>query len=132
MSPETTTAKVAAITPAPPAHLPAVAKKKWSDTHATALAQAKRDYPDNERAQRTHALKTANAMLAVPAPESAAHIDALEPWQVLHRSTRVVKDGEGNDVEKRCCTTADGRKYSFPTEPADEKEGKKKKSKDSE
>jgi hypothetical protein len=122
MSPAEATT-VAASTPAPPAHLPAAAKKQWSDTHAKALAQAKRDYPDSERAQRGHALKSANAMLAVPAPQSADDIDALEPWQVLHRATRTFKNTEGEEVTARICTTSDGRKYSFPVNAEKAEEG---------
>lgn len=99
----------AVVTPAPPAHLPAAAQQKWTAAYTRALAQAKLDQPENLRAQRTFALKSANAMLAVPAPTSAAEIDALESWQVLLRATRVI-----NDVQVRVCVTSDGRKYKFP------------------
>ena len=94
--------------PEAPKHLSDAAAKQWQDTYAKALAQAKLDIPDNERAQRIAALKRANAMLAVPAPQSAADIDKLEDWQCMKRETR---DGV------RVCVTTDGRKYSFPVDP---------------
>jgi hypothetical protein len=99
----------AVVTPAPPAHLSETAQKQWTALYTKALAQAKLDYPDNPGAQRTAALRAANAILAVPAPTCAADIDKLEPWQVLLRSTRTVKG-----VQVSLCVTTDGRKYSFP------------------
>jgi hypothetical protein len=94
--------------PDAPQHLSDKAKKQWQANFQKAQAQARLDYPDNESAKRTVATKEANKMLAVPAPESADDIDALEDWQVIHRSTRT-KDG----VARRHCVTSDGRKYSF-------------------
>jgi len=99
----------AVVTPAPPANLSAAAKIVWSITYVKALAQAKLDHPDNPRAQSMVALKAANALLAVPPPTSAAEIDALEPWQVLQRGTRII-----NGALTAVCVTTDGRKYSFP------------------
>jgi hypothetical protein len=109
----------AVVTPDPPAHLSEAAKKQWTSLYVKALAQAQRDSPDNERAQRTAALKAANTMLAVTPPTDAAGIAALEPWQVLLRSDRVVKG-----VNTRVCVTVDGRKYSFPVEDAPAKPAK--------
>lgn len=100
---------IAVVTPDPPAHLSDAAKQQWTNLYVKALAQAQRDNPDNERAQRTAALKAANQMLAVPAPKDADGITALEPWQVLLRSDRVEKG-----VNIRFCITTDGRKYRFP------------------
>jgi hypothetical protein len=91
--------------PAAPAYLSESAAKQWRDTYGKALDQAKIGSPDNERAQRVTATKAANAMLAVPAPQSAADILALAPWQTLKLET---KDGVVS------CVTTDGRKYSFP------------------
>jgi hypothetical protein len=99
----------AVITPAPPAHLSDTAKKQWTANYIAAHAQARIDHPDNPGAQRTVALRSANTILKVPEPRSAADIEALEPWQVLLRSTRDI-DG----VKTLLCVTADGRKYSFP------------------
>jgi hypothetical protein len=101
----------AVVTPAPPAHLSAAAKLQWKGLYLKALAQAQVDQPGNERAQRVIALKAANALLSVPAPKTAADIDALEPWQVLLRGTRQEK---GEQV--KFCVTTDGRKYKFPFE----------------
>jgi len=98
------------ITPNPPAHMSDKAQKQWTATYIKALAQAKLDSPDNERAQRIAALKAANALLAVPAPTSAADIDKLDDWQVILREDRTAKDG----TKMRVCVTADGRKYAFP------------------
>ena len=116
MSPATmeSTSKTATavVTPAAPAHLPAAAKKEWAERYAKAHAQARIDQPENPSAQRTAALKHANTLLSVPAPKSAAEIEALEPWQVLLRSYRVV-----NGMQTLHCVTMDGRKYSFPVEP---------------
>lgn len=91
--------------PAAPSYLPIAQQKQWQATYAKALQQAQIDTPGNDRAQRAAATKAANAMLAVPAPQSAADIDKLAGWQVLQRGTR---DGS------RFCVTTDGRKYSFP------------------
>lgn len=107
--PQTTAQPNAVPAPKPPAHLSSAAAAQWSATYSKALAQAKLDNPNNESAQRATALKAANALLAVPAPTSAAEIDKLESWQVLVRETRIVK-GE----QRRVCVTTDGRKYSFP------------------
>ena len=105
----TASTATAVVTPNPPAHLSDTAKQQWTQLYVKALAQAPRDSPDNERAQRTFALKAANQMLAVTPPTDAAGIAALEPWQVLMRGDRVV-----NSVPTRVCVTTDGRKYSFP------------------
>jgi hypothetical protein len=102
----------AVVTPDPPAHLSDTAKKQWTALYVKALAQAQRDNPDNERAQRTAALKAANQMLSVTPPKNAAEIAALEPWQVLLRSDRVEKA-----VNVRVCVTTDGQKYRFPIDP---------------
>jgi hypothetical protein len=91
------------------------AAKQWAAAYTKALAQARLDYPDNASAQRTAALKAANALLAVPAPTSAAEIAKLEEWQVLLREDRIV-----NGVSTRICVTADGRKFSFPIPAAAE------------
>jgi hypothetical protein len=99
----------AVVTPDPPAHLSDAAKKQWTSLYVKALGQAQRDSPDNERAQRTFALKSANQMLSVTPPTDAAGIAALQPWQVLLRSDRIV-----GGVRTRICVTTDGRKYSFP------------------
>ena len=110
----------AVVTPAAPAHLPAAAKQEWAARYAKAYAQARIDHPENASAQRTAALKHANTLLSVPAPQSAADIEALEPWQKLLSGTRIV-----NGVEMLYCSTSDGRKYSFPAEaPAPEAAGK--------
>jgi|ERR1035437_440925 hypothetical protein len=101
----------AVVTPAPPAHLSAAAKQEWTQRYIKAHAQARIDHPENPSAQRTVALKSANTLLSVPAPQSAADIEALEPWQVLLSSHRVV-----NGVRTLFCVTTDGRKYSFPVE----------------
>lgn len=101
----------AVVTPAPPAHLSAAAKLQWKAIYLKAFAQAQVDQPANERAQRVIALKAANALLSVPAPKSAADIDALESWQVLLRGVRQEK---GETI--RFCVTTDGRKYKFPFE----------------
>lgn len=98
------------VVPAAPAHLTEAAAAKWQKDYRTAYAQAKIAMPDNERAQRVTALKSANAMLAVPAPESAADVDRLEDWQVLKKGVRVTKAG----VTEKFCVTTDGRKYAFP------------------
>lgn len=92
-----------------PAHLPEHVQRKWTDLHRKAFAQAKIDHPGNESAQRTVALKAANALLAVPAPASASDIDKLEEWQVQKRETKTV-----NGKAHRVCVTSDGRKYSHP------------------
>lgn len=97
--------------PAPPPHLSAKAAKQWTKLYTEALAQAKLNTPDNERAQRIFALKTANALLAVPAPSSIADVDKLEPWQKLLDEKRLIKG-----VTTRVCVTSDGRKYAFPIE----------------
>jgi hypothetical protein len=55
------------------------------------------------------ALKSANALLAVPAPASADEIAKLQEWQVLLREDRSIKG-----VPTRVCVTVDGRKYTFP------------------
>jgi hypothetical protein len=94
--------------PTAPDHLSPAYQKKWLATYSARLTQAKVDFPDNESAQRTTALKAANALLAVPAPTSAAEIDKLDEWQVIDRKTIVVKG-----ISTRVCVTADGRKYSF-------------------
>lgn len=99
--------------PAPPAHMSESAAAQWTATYSKALKQAQNDLPGKESAQRAAALKAANALLAVPAPTSAAEIDKLEPWQVLVRETRTIKG-----VVKRVCVTTDGRKHSFPVEAA--------------
>ena len=105
------TAAVSASTPAAPAHLPAAVQKKWSAAYEQALKQAQINYAENPRAQRAAALRAANAMLSIPAPESAADIADLESWQVLVRGERTI-----DDVRVSYCVTADGRKYSFPVE----------------
>lgn len=97
------------IIPVAPQHMSDKAAKQWTAAYNKALAQAKIDYPENESAQRTVALKAANALLAVPAPQSADDIAKLQEWQVVLREDRVVKD-----VPTRVCVTTDGRKYSFP------------------
>ena len=94
--------------PAAPDHLSPAYQKKWQATYTARLEQAKIDSPDNDSAQRSAALKAANALLAVSAPTSAAEIDKLDEWQVIDRKTIVVKG-----VSTRVCVTADGRKYSF-------------------
>jgi hypothetical protein len=104
----TDTPKVTVIVPDAPAHLSDKAAKQWAASYTKALAQAKIDTPDNDSAQRIAALKAANALLAVPAPTSAADIDALEGWQFLMRGTRTT-----NGVDTRFVVTTDGRKYSF-------------------
>jgi len=103
----------AVITPTAPAHLPESAQQQWTGLYTRALAQAKANFPDNDRVQRSAALKAANAMLAVTPPTSAADIEDLEPWQVLHRGTRVVKG-----VTELMCVTSDGKRYSFPVRAA--------------
>jgi hypothetical protein len=110
----TTSTATAVVTPDPPAHLSDTAKQQWTQFYVKALAQAQRDSPDNERAQRTFALKAANQMLSVTPPTDAAGIAALDPWQVLLRSDRVV-----NGVKVRLCVTTDGRKYSFPIDASE-------------
>lgn len=95
--------------PAAPKHLPAAAAKQWTDTYKKALVQAQNNFPEDPGAQRAAATKEANRMLAVPAPKSAADIDALPAWQVLIRGTR-----KGSEGDEAYCVTADGRKYSFP------------------
>ena|ERR1017187_5085769 len=97
--------------PDAPAHLSAKAAKAWQAQYLKAYAQAAIDSPDNLSAQRSAALKSANAMLAVPAPTSAADIDKLDGWQALLRETRIVKG-----VATSVCVTTDGRKYSFPVD----------------
>lgn len=97
------------VAPVAPAHLSPKAAAQWTASYQKAHAQAKIDHPENERAQRTAALKVANALLAVPAPTDAAAIDKLEEWQVLSRETRNIKG-----VPTRVCVTTDGRKYAFP------------------
>lgn len=104
--------------PEAPKHFPDSVKAQWQKKYSNALAQAKLDSPDNERAQRVAALKAANSMLAVPAPKSAADIDALEEWQVM-RGTRRTVDGN------RVCITSDGRKYGFPVPPPAAAKGSK-------
>lgn len=96
-------------TPVVPEYLSLAAAKQWTAAYAKALDQAKIDQPNNASIQRGIALRAANALLAVPAPKSAADIDKLEPWQVRVRETRTIK-GE----QLRVCVTTDGRKYSFP------------------
>jgi hypothetical protein len=100
-------AKVSA--PDAPKYLDAKTKKKWQDAWMKGFESAQRDYPDNEPAQRTAATKEANKLLAVPAPESAEEIDALESHQVIKRERRTIED-----VEHAVCVTSDGRKYQFP------------------
>ncbi len=95
--------------PDAPAHMSDKAKAQYQSTYSKALAQARLDYPDNEASQRRAALKAANALLAVPAPDSAAAIDKLDEWQVITRETR-----ERKGVTTRVCVTTDGRKYAFP------------------
>ena len=96
--------------PAAPKHLDEKAAKQWQDAFAKAHAQAKINHPEDQSAQRRAATQEANKMLAVPAPQSADDIDALEDWQVLVRETRTAKDGS----EMRHCVTSDGRKYAHP------------------
>jgi hypothetical protein len=96
--------------PDAPKHLSDKAKSKWQKSYKDAFAKAQIDYPDNDSAQRTAANKSANAMLAVPAPQSAADIDKLDDWQVIVRETRTQGDG----TQVKVCVTADGQKYSFP------------------
>ena len=107
------TSEVTVIVPDAPTHLSDKAAKLWAATYTKAFAQAKIDTPDNDSAQRTAALKAANALLAVPAPTSAAEIDALDDWQFLTRGTR-----SANGVDTRFVVTTDGRKYSFPVPAA--------------
>lgn len=95
--------------PSAPDHLSDKAAKQWQSVYSKAFAQAKIDMPDNPRAQRTAALKAANALLTIPAPQSAEDIDKLQDWQVISRGQRMV-----NGVAQSYCVTADGRKYSFP------------------
>lgn len=95
----------AAVVPSAPSHLSLKAQKEWSASYQKALVQAKNNFPEDESRQRAAAFCAANAMLDVPAPQSAAGIDALEDWQVILRGTR-----GGN----RFCVTSDGKKYSFP------------------
>jgi MinD superfamily P-loop ATPase len=95
--------------PDAPAHLSAKAAKAWQAQYLKAYAQAAIDSPDNLGAQRSAALKSANALLAVPAPTSAKGIDDLEDWQVALREVRQVKG-----VATSVCVTTDGRKYAFP------------------
>jgi hypothetical protein len=95
--------------PEAPKHLTGKAKKQWQDSYAKAHQQAQIDYPEDASAQRRAATKEANKMLAVPAPNSAKEIDALEEWQVLMRGEREI-DG----VKHRVCVTTDGRKYTHP------------------
>lgn len=95
--------------PAAPSHLPEKAAQQWQAAFVKAFKQAQLDTPGNERAQRVAALKTANSMLAVPAPTCADDINKLEGWQVIKRGTRVVAG-----VEEAFCVTSDGRKYVFP------------------
>lgn len=100
--------------PDAPKYLPADVRAQWQATYDKAYGQAKLDSPDNERAQRIAALKTANAMLVVPPPKSAADIDALARWQLVKPAeTRPI-----NGVQMRVCVTADGRKYMFPVTAA--------------
>lgn len=101
------------IVPEAPANLPEKVKKAWVEKFSTALKQATIDYPDNPGAQRAAAIKVANQLLSVPAPESAKDIDKLEDWQVLVRGERAATDGS----KLRHCVTIDGRKYSFPILP---------------
>ena len=103
------TATATVTAPAAPSFMSTKAANQWQATYVKALAQAKLDSPDNERAQRVAALKAANALLSIPAPKSAADIDKLEAWQTVMSETRTV-DG----VQTRVCVTSDGRKYSFP------------------
>ena len=102
----------AIVAPTPPGHLSVKAQKAWQDKYVSTLKQAMLDYPGNERAQRIAALKTANALLAVPAPDSADAISKLEEWQVLVRKDVEVKV-KGVSIQTRVCVTTDGRKYSF-------------------
>lgn len=105
--------------PPAPAHLSDKAQEKWTEMYKSALEAAKRDTPDNERAQRTTALKAANAIQAVKPPTSAAEIDALEDWQVVRRETKAVKlPGQKQETMCSVCVTIDGRKYIFPAPTA--------------
>jgi hypothetical protein len=97
------------VIPNAPEHMSDKAAKQWAAAYTKAFTQAKLDYPDNESAQRTVALKSANALLAVPAPTSADEIAKLQEWQVLLREDRTIKN-----VPTRVCVTVDGRKYAFP------------------
>jgi hypothetical protein len=105
--------------PDAPKHLPDPAKKQWRESYVKAFDLAKRDNPDNESAQRGAASKAANAMLSVPAPQSADDIQALEKWQVLHRGVRTIED-----IEIAFCVTSDGQKYAFPVTAKKSKEPK--------
>lgn len=92
-----------------PGHLPVAQRKQWEGRYNEALKQAKVNHPDNEAAQHTAALREANKMLHVPAPQTAEDIDKLADWQVTQRGDKSI-DGENH----RYCVTIDGRKYSFP------------------
>ena len=94
-----------------PKYLDTAAKLQWEKLYSAELARAKVNYPNNEQAQHTSALKAANAMLTVAAPESAKEIDALQPWQVVKREDRVI-----GGKPHRVAVTIDGRKHVHPVE----------------
>jgi hypothetical protein len=102
---------VKVIVPDAPQYLSPKAAKQWQNAYASALQQARIDYPEDASAQRRAATHAANKLLAVPAPTSADEIDALEEHQFLLRETRTAKDGK---TEMRHCVTSDGRKYAHP------------------
>lgn len=94
--------------PAPPPFLNAKKAAEWTSSYKAALVQAKIDSPNNERTQRIAALKAANKMFTIAAPQNTADADKLEPWQKLKDETKVI-DG----VPTRVLVTSDGRKYTF-------------------
>jgi len=90
----------------PTPKLPKAQQDEWNKRYDTALKAAQISIED-EQARHTAALKEANKMLAVPAPESAADIDKLADWQVTKR-----EDREIGGVPHRVCVTIDGHKYA--------------------
>jgi hypothetical protein len=83
--------------------LPDAIQEKWTAAYKKGFSKPPRDHPENESAQRGIATKEANRLLAVPPPQSAKDIDALEDWQVL---TRGVKDGKAFAVTMTAGSTA--------------------------
>lgn len=98
--------------PTPPSYLPDDVQDQWKKTYSAALTQAKRDYPNSTNQQRSVAMKAANALLVVPAPNSADDIDKLQEWQVLPGTRQTIDQKAGGQM--RVCVTTDGQKYSFP------------------
>jgi hypothetical protein len=110
--------------PNAPKLLPPDERKRWLKIYATAFKEAQNDFPEDTTLQKQTALREANRMLRVHAPEDYEEAMKIPGHLVKQRFV----DSKG--VLR--VTTIDGKKYHFEVPPkvrtalAEERQGEKK------